>query len=143
MRLSKIITWISRKVKDEFKFWIHHRNQTKNLLWVCLMKSKFKTMRNYPMKQKNKFKIERPILIKILNMLYQTEDDWDQNVSATIHTKTFKKPLNSFRKPLFWHFVWEIVKAPATNFALLQWPVRPWYQTSEIVSEWEKLPDNI
>jgi hypothetical protein len=30
---------------------------------------------------------------------------------------------NSFIRPLFKHFVWEIVKAPATSIAL--WPVCP------------------
>jgi hypothetical protein len=48
----------------------------------------------------------------------KSEEDWDQKASATIHTKKIKRPL-------FYHFVWEFIKAPATNVAALLWPVRP------------------
>jgi hypothetical protein len=41
----------------------------------------------------------------------------------------YKKILNVLKTPLkgpfFRHFLWEIVKAPATNVAWLLWPVRP------------------
>jgi hypothetical protein len=39
--------------------------------------------------------------------------------------KSSKGPQNFSKRPLFWHFVWEIVKAPMTNVALFLWPVRP------------------
>jgi hypothetical protein len=49
----------------------------------------------------------------------------DQKAPATFHTKNPKGYQNSFKRPLFGHFVWEIVKAPATSILLLLWPVRP------------------
>jgi hypothetical protein len=61
-----------------------------------------------------------------------TGANWDKKASAMdqkapviFHTKNPIGPRNSFKKPLFRHFVWEIVKAPATSIALLLWPVRP------------------
>jgi hypothetical protein len=40
--------------------------------------------------------------------------------------KNPKGPWNSLKKPLFRHFVWENLEAPATSIALLLWPDRPW-----------------
>jgi hypothetical protein len=37
----------------------------------------------------------------------------------------YKRIQKSSKRPLFWHFVWEIVKAPATKVSLLIWPVWP------------------
>jgi hypothetical protein len=48
---------------------------------------------------------------------------WYQKAPATFHTKN----PNGLQKVLFRHFVWEIVKAPATSIALSLRPVRPIY----------------
>jgi hypothetical protein len=45
----------------------------------------------------------------------------DQNTLQ--HTKNPKTPQNSFKSFFFRHFVWDIVKAPATSIALPLWPV--------------------
>jgi hypothetical protein len=45
-------------------------------------------------------------------VLSEPESDWDQKGSATIHTKSSKGPQKTPKRPLFWHFVWEIVKSP-------------------------------
>jgi hypothetical protein len=50
----------------------------------------------------------------------------DQMVSATFHTTNPKGLPNSLKRPLFRHFVWEIVKSPATSIALPLWLVRSW-----------------
>jgi hypothetical protein len=40
------------------------------------------------------------------------------------YNKIQKAAQNSFKRPLLRHFLWEIIKAPATSIAFPLWPVR-------------------
>jgi hypothetical protein len=55
----------------------------------------------------------------------ESQADWDQKASSTIHAKKIQKTPKCHQKVLFLHFVWEIEKATTTNVALLLWPVHP------------------
>jgi hypothetical protein len=86
----------------------------------------------------------------VTNYDFLPEAARDRKASATIHTKKFKGPQNSTKRLVLWHFVWEIMKAPATNVALLLWPARscsvlsffPARQVSEIIlNESSKCPN--
>jgi hypothetical protein len=49
------------------------------------------------------------------------------------------------KRPLFWHFVWEIVKAYTTKISLPLWSVRPWrrYKSNFNDSDFENVNDSV